>query len=337
MRAAIIYDAGSSEWSPQDVAAVLSNVHEVRNSLRRRDYDVELVPVRLGEFRWLSRARRADLIVNLCEGINGHARYEDFVVNTLELTGLPFTGCRAWPVSVCHRKHVANTLLMHGGVPIPTFALAEGANSLPADFPLPAIVKPAAEDASVGIDGSAVCTTRKALRKRVAQITEQFDEAMIQEYIPGREFNVGFIGKTMLPISEIRFEAMAPESWPIVTYAAKWSSGSPDDLGTVPVCPAEIERDLARRIGQVAWRAWELLCGAEGYGRVDLRVTEDGHPYVLEVNPCPDLSSNAGLARMGQAHGWSYDELVHHIVDESLARSQTHRFAAALVSGVPAA
>jgi hypothetical protein len=103
MKAAIIYDAGSSEWSPQDVAAVLSNVHEVRTSLRRRGYDVELNPVRLGEFRWLSLARKADVIVNLCEGINGHAKYEDFVVGTLELTGLPFSGCRAWPVTVCHR------------------------------------------------------------------------------------------------------------------------------------------------------------------------------------------------------------------------------------------
>lgn len=336
MRAAIIYDAGSAEWSPQDVAAVLSNVHEVRTSLRRRGYEVELIPVRLGEFRWLARARKADVIVNLCEGINGHAKYEDFVVGTLELTGLPFTGCRAWPITVCHRKHVANTLLSHNGVPVPTFALADR-NEIPTTFPLPAIVKPAAEDASVGIDASAVCTTRKALRKRVAQMTEQFDEVMIQEYIPGREFNVGFVGKQMLPISEIRFEGMPVEAWPIVTYAAKWSAGSAEDLGTVPVCPAEIPSDLSRRIAQTARRAWDLMADSEGYGRVDLRVTDEGQPYVLEVNPCPDLSSNAGLARMGEAFGWSYDELVCRIVDEAVERTQSHRFAAALVSGVPAA
>jgi D-alanine-D-alanine ligase len=336
MRAAIIYDAGSAEWSPQDVAAVLSNVHEVRTSLRRSDHDVELVPVRLGEFRWLSRARKADLIVNLCEGINGHAKYEDFVVNTLELTGLPFTGCRAWPVTVCHRKQVANTLLRNAGIPIPSFVLAQG-TSIPGDIPLPAIVKPAAEDASVGIDGRAVCTTRKALRKRVVQMTEQFEDVMIQEYVPGREFNVGFVGRQMFPISEIRFDSMPADTWPIVTYAAKWSTGSPEDLGTVPVCPAEITPELTKRISHVAWRAWELLAAAEGYGRVDLRVTEDGQPYVLEVNPSPDLSSNAGLARMAQVFGWDYDELVNQIVDEALTRMQPSRFAAELASGVPAA
>ena len=64
---------------------------------------------------------------------------------------------------------------------------------------------------------------------------------------------------------------------------------------------------------------------------------EDGQPYVLEVNPCPDLSSNAGLARMGRAFGWSYDDLVMQIVDEALMRSQSHSAAAALVSGVSAA
>ena len=67
------------------------------------------------------------------------------------------------------------------------------------------------------------------------------------------------------------------------------------------------------------------------------RVNADGQPYVLEVNPCPDLSSNAGLARMGRAFGWSYDDLVLQIVDEALMRSQSHRAAAALVSGVTAA
>ena len=89
MKVAILFDAGSEEWSPQDVAAVVANVHEVRDVLRRRGHEVELLPVRLGDFRWLSRARRADLVFNLCEGINGHARFEDFVVGTLELTGVP--------------------------------------------------------------------------------------------------------------------------------------------------------------------------------------------------------------------------------------------------------
>jgi D-alanine-D-alanine ligase len=336
MKVAIIYDAGSEEWTPQDVAAVVGNVHEIRDALRHRRHEVELLPVRLGDFRWLSRARRADLVFNLCEGINGHAKYEEMVVGTLELAGVPFTGCRAWPTTICHRKHVANTLLAAAGLPVPAFTLAQG-NKLPSEFPLPAIVKPAAEDASVGIDNGAVCTSKRALKKRVALMLEQFEEVLVQEYVAGREFNVGFVGQRMLPLAEIRFDDMPDGTWPIVSYAAKWIPGSPEDEGTHPICPAEVEPELAKRIAQVARDAWGQMSGGEGYGRVDLRVTEEGQPYVLEVNPCPDLSSNAGLARMGRAFGWSYDELVMQVVDEALMRSQSHSAAAALVSGVSAA
>jgi D-alanine-D-alanine ligase len=336
MKVAILFDAGSEEWSPQDVAAVVANVHEVRDVLRRRGHEVELLPVRYGDFRWLSRVRRADLVFNLCEGINGYARFEDFVVGTLELTGVPFTGCRTWPTAVCHRKHVANTLLSSAGVPVPTFTLAQG-NKAPAEFPLPAIVKPAAEDASVGIDNGAVCTSKRALKRRVTQMLEQFDEVLVQEYVAGREFNVGFVGKRMLPIAEIRFEDLPQGTWPIVSYAAKWIPGSPEDEGTVPVCPADLSPEVLHGIGQVARKAWEHMSEGEGYGRVDLRLSEDGQPYVLEVNPTPDLSSNAGLARMGRAFGWSYDDLIMQVVDEALMRSQRHRAAVALVSGVSAA
>jgi D-alanine-D-alanine ligase len=336
MRVAILYDAGSDDWSPQDVAAVVGNVHEVRDVLRRRGHEVELLPVRIADFRWLNRVRRADLVFNLCEGVNGHARYEDYVVGTLELAGVPFTGCRHWAITIAHRKHVANTLLGAAGLPVPAFMLAQ-ANKTPAEFPLPAIVKPAAEDASVGIDNGAVCTSKRALKKRVALMLEQFEEVLVQEYVPGREFNVGFVGKRMLPIAEIRFDGMPEGTWPIVSYAAKWIPGSPEDEGTLPICPAEMPEDLEAAVTKVARDAWMYVSGGEGYGRVDLRVNGDGVPYVLEVNPCPDLSSNAGLARMGRAFGWSYDDLVMHVVDEALMRSQSHTAAAALVSGVSAA
>ena len=332
MRVAILFDAGSADWSAADVAAVMKNVHEVRDVLRRRGHEPELVPVRGGDFRWLTRARRAEAVYNLCEGIGGHARFEDLVVATLELTGQPVTGCRAWPTTVCHRKHVAATLLAAAGVPVPQTVLAQG-NKVPADFPLPAIVKPAAEDASVGIDAGAVCTSKKALRKRVALMLEQFDEVVVQAYVAGREVNVGFVGKQVLPISEIDFRDLPEESWPIVTYAAKWNPEHPEYHGTVPVCPAPLAADVAKRVVAAARLAWETMAGSEGFGRVDLRIDAEGRPWVLEVNPCPDLSSDAGLARMAAAHGWDYDELVCQILDEALGRTQRRDAAAALAQG----
>jgi D-alanine-D-alanine ligase len=334
VRVAILYDGAHENWDAKDVASVMDSAREIQACLRDRGFEASLVPVRHGEFSWLNRVRRTDVVFNLCEGIGGISRYEDFVVSTLELVGVPYTGCRPWPVALCHRKHVANTLLSRNGVPVPRFMLAQG-NKVPIDLTLPIIVKPAAEDASVGIDSGSVCTTKKALRKRLAEMTEQWEEVLVQEYVGGREFNVGFIGRQVLPLAELCFDAMPEGSWPILTYSAKWEAGSPEDLGSIPVCPVDLAPELAKRIVAVARLAWESLCAGEGYGRVDLRLDASGQPFVLEVNPNPDLSDSAGLSRMAKAFGWEYEELIARVVDEALSRSTSKQAAAALTSGAP--
>jgi D-alanine-D-alanine ligase len=331
----ILFDGGSNDWDQKDVAAVLANVNEIQAELRRAGHETSLIPVQLGDVGWLKRVQRHDLIFNLCEGVNGYARYEDFAVAALELSRVPFTGCPAWPVTICHRKHIANTLLAAAGVPVPPFMLARGITP-PSGLRYPVIVKPSGEDASVGIDGGAVCETRKALRDRLARTLEQWSEVLIQEYVSGREVNVGFIGRDLMPLSEISFERMPEGSWPIVTYAAKWSSGSAEDLGTEPICPAVLSPELQRRAVQAARQAWETLAGAQGYGRVDLRITDSGEVYVLEVNPNPDLSSDAGLTRMAKSRGWSYGELIMHVVDECLQRYERARAAEVITQNVPA-
>ncbi|NOT09113.1 MAG: hypothetical protein HOP28_13015 [Gemmatimonadales bacterium] len=335
MKIGILYDAGSQDWDQKDVAAVMSNVTEIQSWLRRSGHEAAPVPVALGDVTWLRRVQKHDLIFNLCEGVNGYARYEDFAVAALELTRVPFTGCPSWPVTICHRKHIANTLMAAAGVPVPPFVLARGITP-PSGLRYPVIAKPSGEDASVGIDSGAVCTTRKALRDRLAKVCEQWEEILIQEYVPGREVNVGFIGRDILPLSEISFDRMPVGSWPIVTYAAKWDTGSAEDLGTEPVCPAQLSPELTRRVTQAARLAWETLTGSKGYGRVDLRITEQGEVFVLEVNPNPDLSIDAGLARMARARGWEYGELLLKVVDEASERFERARAAEALTQNVPA-
>lgn len=324
MKVAILYDGGSESWTAADVAGVLDNIRQVQRSLRRLGHQGVLVPVTPLDLRWIRRVQRADLVFNLLEGIDGQAACEDWAVGALELTGVPFTGCRAGAITLCHRKHVANTLLAHEGIPVPRFALGRE-DAVPKGLRYPVIVKPSGEDASVGIDGDAVCRSAAALRSRLAAMGKHFAELMVQEYVPGREFNVGFIGRTALPLSEISFARMPKGHWPIVSYAAKWAEGSPEYVGTEPVCPAGVDPALGERIIAVARAAWHLLGRSEGYGRVDLRVAPDGTPWVLEVNPNPDLSEDAGLARMARAIGWDYDRLVDEVVREALARTPAVR------------
>src|SRR5256886_3963858 len=152
-------------------------------------------------------------------------------------------------------------------------------------------------------------------------MTEQFDEVLVQQYVPGREFNVGFVGTRTLAIAEIDFAGMPEGAWPILTHAAKWDRGSPEDLGSVPVCPANIPQRLAGALTRTAEAAWRVMQGT-GYGRVDLRVDEQGQPWVLDVNPNPDLNDDAGLSRMAQTAGWDYAELVRRIAEVALREAQ---------------
>ena len=321
MKVVILHDGGSEEWSATDVAAVLGNIREIDQVLTAAGHATEQVPVYLGDLDWLDRCRKADLVFNLCEGINGHARFEDYVVAALELARVPFTGCRSWPITICHRKHVANTLLQAAGVPVPPFALVHEP-VVPEGLRLPVIVKPSMEDASVGIDEGSVCHTPEALLERLAKVTAMWEDVLVQEYVAGREFNVGFVGATALPISEIDFTGLGAGKPPIVTYAAKWTAGSDYDLHTVPVCPAKVDAATAASLLRVAERAWRAMAKCEGYGRVDIRLGADGTPWVLELNPDPDLSGDAGLARMGRAYGWDYPTLVLQVAEEALARGR---------------
>lgn len=318
MKLVILYDPGADDWTQEDIASVMRAVDEISRIFSGMGHQVQKVPVRHDQ-RWLASCRRADLVFNLCEGVQGVAAWEDHVVAALEFAGVPFTGAGSWTVAACRRKGVANTLLAHAGVPIPEWVVAHG--RIAEDFPLPAIVKPAAEDASAGLDRASVATDRKSLRARVAAMTEQFDEVLVQRYVAGREFNVGLVGDRVLPVAEIDFSGMPEGSWPILTYAAKWHAGSAEDLGSVPVCPAAIPERLAARLARIAETAWRTMQG-KGYGRVDLRLDEDGRPWVLEVNPNPDLTDEAGLSRMGRAAGWEYPELVRRVAEVALREAQ---------------
>ena len=318
MKLVILYDPGAEDWTAEDIRGVMEAVDEIARIFRDQGHQVSKAPVK-HDLRWLQQCRRADLVYNLCEGVHGHSLWEDHVVAALEFLSIPFTGAGAWTIAASRRKAVANAILTNAGLPVPRWTVAHG--RIDDEFPLPAIVKPAAEDASAGLDKGSVCTDRKTLRARVAAMTEQFDDVLVQEYIAGREFNVGFVGERILPVSEIDFTGMPEGSWPILTYAAKWTTGSPEDLGSRPVVPAQISQRLADRLTRVAEAAWRAMHG-KGYGRVDLRVDDTGRPWVLEVNPNPDLTDEAGLSRMAKAFGWDYPELVRRIAEVALREAQ---------------
>ena len=334
MRILIIYDSGAADWSAEDVRAVLDCVDATAGALERAGHRVSRVPI-TADLAWLDAIRGTDLVFNLCEGVSGVSRLEYNVAGAIDLLGIPYTGVSCWTMMICHRKPVLNALLAASDLPVPEWLVPDWGRPVPNTFPLPAIVKPAAEDASAGVDQGSVVTTAAQLEARVQWVTEEFGSAMVQQYIPGREVAVGFVGDVTLPLSEIDFGDLPDGAWPIVTFKAKWSPGSTDDRGTQPVCPAQMESRLRSVIVDIATAAWCLVDGS-GYGRVDLRLDSDGHPWILEVNPNPDSSPDAGLANMARAAGWTYDELVLRIVDAA-GRASTTPLTTAAVQEPPAA
>jgi len=317
----LTYDGGAESWSPEDIQAVLASATEVQRVLENAGNEVHRIPIH-PDLAWFAKISDADLVFNLCEGIGGVSQLEYAVSSAIELTQIPYTGCSAWTAMICHRKPVLNAILQAQQFPIPRWFTPAG-GVVPPNWDLPSIVKPAAEDASIGIEQDSVVTTRAALLDRINHIEALHDRAFVQRYVEGREIAVGIVGHHTLPLSEIDFGRLPEGAWPIVSFSAKWHEGSEEYVGTEPVCPANVDADLAHRLVTLAQGAWQAVDG-RGYGRVDFRVDADGQPWILEVNPNPDLSTNAGLARMARVFGWSYGELVDEIVQAALEPRAAH-------------
>jgi D-alanine-D-alanine ligase len=147
----------------------------------------------------------------------------------------------------------------------------------------------------------------------------RWEEVLVQQYIDGREINVGIVDGEVLPIAEINFGDMPRGMWKIVSYQSKWITGSDEDLGATPSCPADLPPDLTRELEQIALGAWKAV-GGQGYGRVDLRIDSSGRPWLLEVNPNPDISPDAGLARMSRVAGMDYNALIRRVCEAGLGQ-----------------
>jgi D-alanine-D-alanine ligase len=271
------------------------------------------------------RAHRPDVVFNLFEGLADVGHTEAHVAGLLDWLGVPFTGCPHQALSLARDKHLAKYLLQGAGLPTPGFFVVE---ELPVpDCPLgwPVIVKPANQDASVGLDQGSVVTDQLRLRERVAYLLDAYGPpALVEQFIAGRELNVGLIEAPdlrVLPISEILFQEAGPGYWPIVTYDAKWKPGSRDYEATPPRYPAELSPRLREKLASLAARAFRVL-GCRDYARVDFRVRPGGKPYILEVNPNPDFSPNAGLAGGLASAGLTHAQFTLQLVERALARGR---------------
>jgi D-alanine-D-alanine ligase len=162
VKVANLFD-GASAFAASPDQAILGTVKAVQASLAAEGNSVVRVPVH-PDARWVDKLRRArvDFVFNLCESIDGVAALEPAVIAVLELLGLPYSGSSSWTTSVCLRKHLVNGALERAGLPIPKFVVARRGGELPSGVGFPAICKPAAEDASIGVEQRSVVRNSRA-------------------------------------------------------------------------------------------------------------------------------------------------------------------------------
>jgi len=243
----------------------------------------------------------------------------------LELMGVAYTGSSPEALARALYKDRVKAVLSAAGIPTPAACVMSRAED-PFDLSYPAIVKPVREDGSAGIAPASVVACEGELRARVGQITREFDQpCIVEEFVHGRELNVALVGyptARVLPLSEIDFGALAEGVPRIVSYEAKWSPGSAADLGTRPVLHPDLAPPLAAKVRKVAVDAFRAV-GLRDYGRVDVRLSDSGIPYVIDVNPNCDLSATAGLARAAAAVGIDYHALVRLVVRYAQKRKKS--------------
>jgi len=264
-------------------------------------------------------------VFNLCEELNGKSELEMCVAGLLELMGIQYTGSNPLALGLALDKFHVKQILRPAGVPTARgYVCSPGQQpAIPRGMRFPMLVKPSRQDASLGINSNSVCHDAGALEKQIRYIHDVYEqEALVEEYLDGREFNVSVIGDhdpEVLAISEIDFGGLPEDEPKIVSYRAKWDEESPLYSSTKPICPANLTKRLENRIKDIALRSYRCI-GCRDYARVDMRTDARGSLYVLEVNPNPDISPKAGFARAARAAGYTYAEMILRISQAAIER-----------------
>ncbi|MHB8579079.1 MAG: D-alanine--D-alanine ligase family protein [Ignavibacteriaceae bacterium] len=273
------------------------------------------------------KKNKPDIVFNFIELYKENSRLEMNVVGLLDMLGIPYTGASPISLANCQNKVLAKRLLNSNGIETPKFILVK---EIPENFKhnlkFPLIVKPAFEDASVGIENDSIVGNNKQLKDRVNYVLDSFlQPALVEEFIDGRELNVAVFGDenlVALPISEIDFSEMPDHLYNIVSYQAKWDPLHEAYHKTIPSCPANLPIEIELKAKEIAVASFKTM-ECRDYGRVDMRLTKDNEIFVLEVNPNPDLTEGAGFMRSSEAAGYSYEQVLEKIIYFAWARRKS--------------
>jgi D-alanine-D-alanine ligase len=299
---------------------VLSQVALVRAALGDLGIDHDVVPV--GE-AGVEPARfdSAAAVFNLVESPPGRPAFQVEAAAAFEALGLPMTGSTSSVIAVTTDKAATRLMLQRAGVAVATGGLLDPERPDLLDrVPPPWILKPAFEDASLGLDDGAVTSDPAAALARARSMAARFpgQPLLLEHLLPGREFNIALLagpgGPEVLPPAEMTYVDFPADRPRILGWEAKWNEASFEFTHTVRRFLDAQEQELAAELRRIAVAAWSAS-GVAGYARIDVRADEEGRPCVLEINSNPCLSADAGFMAATAAAGLRPGEVVARILD----------------------
>ncbi|MGE5682984.1 MAG: D-alanine--D-alanine ligase family protein [Bacillota bacterium] len=343
MKVAVVYNLSHSDlehynkqFSPKELdfepyfdiesSNPLEGYYSIKNALEKTGFESYCLNLfdDFNAFLADYKVNSPDVVFNMVEIYKDKAYLEMSFASLLEMMNIPYTGAPPLALGVCQRKILTKSILSSLGIRTPRFqvvARMEELSDLHLNYPV--IVKPSMEDASLGIEDESVVRDIQSLKDRVEYVLTHFKQhVLLEEFIDGRELNVAVLGDKnprVLPISEIDFTEMPSHLNNIVSYQAKWDPFHEAYHMARPICPAVLPAEVEQEAKTLALNAFKAL-GCRDYARVDMRLSKENKLFVLEANPNPDLTEDAGFMRSSRASGMSFRRTLKKIVELAWAR-----------------
>ena len=310
-----------SEFDSEDT------INAIVSALRQKGHTVSPIDVESPTLFSYFKTNRVDIVFNIAEGKRGKFR-ESEVPAILDYFNIPYTGSNTFSLALALNKALTKKILKAENIPTPrSQVFVSGNEELDEELKFPLIAKPNREGSAKGINSSNVVTTKEALYKKAREIiTDYKQEAIIEEFIEGKELTVGILenGKTtILPILEIDFTNCKNSGEYFYSWRMKEYQGN-TALGLVPTfhCPARLDKDTEELVKDTAFRTHQAV-GCLDISRTDIRLSQDNIPYVLEINPLPGLDPReSNFPIMAYAAGMKYEDLIEAIL---MSASQRRR------------
>jgi D-alanine-D-alanine ligase len=295
--------------------------YDVVSTLKKSGHEVRCLGISdsLEELRSVITEWKPEIVFNLLEEFDGIVTYDQHVVAFLELLRQPYTGCNPRGLLLSRDKPLCKQLLSFHRIPSPQFAVFRRGLKLrlPRKIKYPLFVKSTTEDASLGIAQASIVTDKAHLKERIEFVHDQVQsDALVEEYIEGRELYVGMMGNdrlTRLPIWEMVFGSVAESGAGIATRRVKWDKKYQQRHGITTNAAQGLSPAVVARLDKLSRRIYRCL-GLSGCARIDYRMTADGQIYVLEANPNPNLAAEEDFAQSALAAGVDYPELLEKLL-----------------------